>query len=82
LLRDFYSNSPFIRITEQPPQIKNVAGSNYVQLDATVKNDSLVVLCALDNLLKGAAGGAMQWMNRLWNLPQTTGLLSPVVGWI
>jgi N-acetyl-gamma-glutamyl-phosphate reductase common form len=82
ILQDFYNASPFIQISAELPRIKNVIGSNYAQLHAAVNNDSLVVLCALDNLLKGAAGGAMQWMNRLWNLPQTTGLLTPPVGWV
>ena len=36
---------------------------------------------AIDNLVKGAAGGAMQWMNRLWDLPQTSGLDAPAPGW-
>jgi N-acetyl-gamma-glutamylphosphate reductase len=38
-------------------------------------------MCAIDNLLKGAAGGAVQWMNRLWALPETAGLLSPGTPW-
>jgi N-acetyl-gamma-glutamylphosphate reductase len=39
------------------------------------------VLCALDNLNKGAAGGAVQWMNRLYGLPETAGLTAPAPGW-
>ena len=35
----------------------------------------------IDNLVKGAAGGAMQWMNRLWGLPETAGLLAAAPGW-
>ena len=38
-------------------------------------------MSAIDNLVKGAAGGAVQWMNRLWGLPQTTGLDRPAPGW-
>ena len=42
---------------------------------------TVAVLCAIDNLNKGAAGGAMQWMNRLFALPETAGLTAPAPGW-
>ena len=38
-------------------------------------------MCAIDNLVKGAAGGAMQWLNRLFGFEETTGLLAPAAGW-
>jgi len=38
-------------------------------------------MAAIDNLDKGAAGGAMQWMNRLFELAETTGLTAPAPGW-
>jgi N-acetyl-gamma-glutamyl-phosphate reductase len=38
-------------------------------------------MCTLDNLTKGAAGGAIQWMNRLFGLAQTEGLTAPAPGW-
>jgi N-acetyl-gamma-glutamyl-phosphate reductase len=38
-------------------------------------------MAAIDNLDKGAAGGAMQWMNRLLGLEETAGLLAPAPGW-
>jgi N-acetyl-gamma-glutamyl-phosphate reductase len=41
-----------------------------------------VVFSALDNLVKGAAGGAIQWMNRLWKLPEDEGLRVPGLGWL
>ena len=46
-----------------------------------VAGDTVVVMSAIDNLVKGAAGGAVQWMNRLWGLPETTGLLAPAPAW-
>ena len=39
------------------------------------------MICVLDNLNKGAAGGAVQWMNRLYGLPETAGLTAPAPGW-
>jgi len=38
-------------------------------------------MCAIDNLVKGAAGGAMQWLNRLFGFDETTGLIAPATGW-
>jgi N-acetyl-gamma-glutamyl-phosphate reductase len=38
-------------------------------------------MCAIDNLVKGAAGGAMQWMNRLWSLPENSGLQMTSPAW-
>ena len=40
------------------------------------------MLVAIDNLVKGAAGGAVQWMNRLLGLPESAGLTAPAPGWI
>ncbi len=45
-------------------------------------HDTVVVMSVIDNLVKGAAGGAVQWMNRLWGLPETTGLLTAAPGWV
>jgi len=42
----------------------------------------LVAFSTLDNLVKGAAGGAVQWMNRLLDLPEVAGLAQPGLGWI
>jgi len=39
------------------------------------------VMCAIDNLTKGAAGGAMQWMNRMLGYEETAGLMMPAAGW-
>jgi N-acetyl-gamma-glutamyl-phosphate reductase len=38
-------------------------------------------MCVLDNLTKGAAGGAVQWMNRMFGLPENAGLTTPAPGW-
>ena len=80
-LREFYAGMPFVRVTEQAPRIKDIVASNYAQLSAAAKGSSVAVMCAVDNLNKGAAGGAIQWMNRLFELPETTGLIAPAAGW-
>jgi N-acetyl-gamma-glutamyl-phosphate reductase common form len=80
-LRSFYAHAPFVRITNEAPRIKNVVTSNYAHLAAVANGRTVAVLCAIDNLTKGAAGGAVQWMNRLFGLDETTGLTTPAPGW-
>jgi len=81
MLRAFYKNSPFVRIVTGAPRLKNVTASNYAELGAASNGRSIAVMAAIDNLDKGAAGGAMQWMNRLLGLEETAGLLAPAPGW-
>ena len=80
-LRAFYADAPFVRVSSQAPRVKEVATSNYAHLSAVVRGNTLGVLCAIDNLNKGAAGGAIQWMNRMFGLPETAGLTAPAPGW-
>jgi N-acetyl-gamma-glutamyl-phosphate reductase common form len=80
-LREFYAHAPFVRVTTQAPRVKDVATSNYAHLSGAVAGGTVVILCAIDNLNKGAAGGALQWMNRMFGLPETTGLTAPAPGW-
>jgi N-acetyl-gamma-glutamyl-phosphate reductase len=80
-LRAFYRAAPFVRVAGDAPRVKDVAGSNFAHLSATVRGRNVVVLCAIDNLTKGAAGGAMQWMNRMFGLAETSGLTASAPGW-
>ena len=80
-LRSFYAQAPFVRILDKPPRMKDVVASNYAHLSAVANGRSVAVLCVIDNLVKGAAGGAVQWMNRLFRLPETVGLTAPAPGW-
>lgn len=80
-LREYYAGAPFVQVREAAPRVKEVAGSNYAQLSAVSDGRSVAVMCVLDNLTKGAAGGAVQWMNRLYGLAETTGLTAPAAGW-
>ena len=76
LYRDAYEGEPFVRVLDEPPSTKATLGSNAAHL--TVRNDSrtgsVLALCALDNLVKGASGQALQCANVLLDLPETTGL--------
>ncbi|HEX6260934.1 MAG TPA: N-acetyl-gamma-glutamyl-phosphate reductase [Woeseiaceae bacterium] len=80
--RDYYAGAPFVRIVDGTPKLKDVVASNYCHLGIAAANGAVVIMSAIDNLVKGAAGGAVQWMNRLWDLPETTGLLAPATAWI
>jgi N-acetyl-gamma-glutamyl-phosphate reductase common form len=80
-LADFYRERPFVRVVDAPPRVKDVATSNYAHLYATANGRSIAVMSVLDNLNKGAAGGGMQWMNRLLGLDETLGLTAPAPGW-
>ena len=80
-LREYYARAPFVRVTAEAPRVKSVVASNYAQLSAAANGRTIAVLCTLDNLTKGAAGGAIQWLNRMFSLPETAGLVQPAPGW-
>lgn len=75
-LAEFYADEPFIVVSERSPSTKATLGSNAAHL--TVRYDArthtVVALCAVDNLVKGAAGQAVQCANIISGLAETTGL--------
>jgi N-acetyl-gamma-glutamyl-phosphate reductase len=75
VLRDQYKDEPFIRVREDLPGTKDVALTNFCDLSVRVAGGRLVVLSAIDNLIKGASGQAIQNMNLQFGLPETAGLL-------
>ena len=81
-LKEFYSTSPFVIVRDDVPRIKDVVGSNYCHIGVAAEHDSMVVFVVIDNLIKGAAGGAIQWMNRKLGLAETSGLLAPALPWV
>jgi N-acetyl-gamma-glutamyl-phosphate reductase len=80
-LKSYYRDCPFVRVGEAAPRVKDVATSNYANLSAVTNGNSIAVMSVLDNLNKGAAGGAVQWMNRLLGFDETLGLTAPAPGW-
>jgi len=80
-LRDYYAHSPFVTVSDEPPRLKEVVASNFARLGVATDGRTVAVLSVLDNLNKGAAGGAVQWMNRLLGIPEDTGLTAPAAGW-
>jgi N-acetyl-gamma-glutamyl-phosphate reductase len=76
-----YDGCAFVRATLEPPRLAEVVGSNRCRLGVAARGRTLVVTSVLDNLVKGAAGGGIQWLNRLWGLPDDTGLRIAGPGW-
>ena len=52
----FYENSFFVRMREIPPQLKWVIGTNFCDINVSVKNKIVIITAAIDNLIKGASG--------------------------
>ncbi|MDE2235547.1 MAG: N-acetyl-gamma-glutamyl-phosphate reductase [Gammaproteobacteria bacterium] len=73
---NFYQQAPFVRLVEQTPRIAAVVGSNFCDLAIQESNGSVVVMAALDNLVKGMAGQAVQNMNLAQGFNETAGLNS------
>ncbi len=80
-LRDFYAHSPFVQLSERAPHLKEIVASNYARLSVASDGRTVVVMSVIDNLTKGAAGGAVQWLNRLLGFAEATGLTAPAAGW-
>ncbi len=78
---DFYAGAPFVSVGTEPPRLKDVVATNRCRIGVAAAGRRAVVLSVIDNLTKGAAGGAVQWMNRLCGFEETAGLELPGVGW-
>ncbi len=80
IYQSFYQQETFVRLREltNTPQIKHVRGSNYCDIGIHVdrRTQRLIVTTVIDNLIKGAAGQAVQNMNLMYNLPESLGLVS------
>lgn len=73
--KDFYATHPFVHCSDQPIHLKQVVNTNRCVLQLEMEDDNLVVHVAIDNLLKGAVGQAVQNMNLMFGLDETAGLL-------
>ena len=69
-----YQGCNFVRMVDSPPRTKEVAGTNVCRLHLTRQGDRVIVLSALDNLVKGAAGQGVQALNLAMGWPETAGL--------
>ncbi|HEX7712610.1 MAG TPA: N-acetyl-gamma-glutamyl-phosphate reductase [Bacillota bacterium] len=80
VLTDAYQGEPFIKVLKEPrlPELKGVVGTNCCQIAARVdeRTGQLIVISAIDNMVKGAAGQAVQNMNLMCDLPETMALVN------
>jgi N-acetyl-gamma-glutamyl-phosphate reductase len=72
---DFYREHFFVRLVKGSPDINWVKTTNFCDLGFAVRGSELVVFSAIDNLVKGAAGQAVQNMNLMFGFEETTGLM-------
>ncbi|MDD5328263.1 MAG: N-acetyl-gamma-glutamyl-phosphate reductase [Phycisphaerae bacterium] len=74
LYKDFYAGEPFVQICGGAPAIKDIAGTNYCHIYPACVKGRIVVFSAMDNLVKGASGQAIQNMNIIFGLEESLGL--------
>lgn len=79
IYREFYRNAHFVRMADSIPKLASVRGSNFcdISFEPEKGSDRLVVISAIDNLVKGASGQAIQNMNLMAGLDERTGLWFP-----
>jgi N-acetyl-gamma-glutamyl-phosphate reductase len=75
LLRQAYAGERFVRVVDHLPGTKDTVDTNFCDITARVVRDRVLLISCLDNLVKGAAGAAVQNFNVLFDLPETMGLL-------
>jgi len=69
-----YSGSSFVRLRHTPPDLKNVINTNYCDINISVKDKVVIITSAIDNLIKGAAGQAVQNLNKIYGWDETSGI--------
>ena len=72
--REAYAHTPFVRMVDAPPRTKEVAGTNQCLVHLARQGQRVIVLAAIDNLVKGAAGQGVQALNLAMGWPETAGL--------
>jgi N-acetyl-gamma-glutamyl-phosphate reductase len=80
LYNDFYAGQPFTHVSNEPIFLKQVVNTNKALVQLEKAGSKLVVHSAIDNLLKGACGQAVQNMNLLFGLQETAGLKLKAIG--
>lgn len=74
IFADYYSESFFVRLVQGSPDINWVKTTNFCDIGFAARGKQIVIFSAIDNLVKGAAGQAVQNMNLMFGLDETTGL--------
>jgi len=74
IYKQYYHNHPFVIISENEINLKQVVNTNKCMLHLTLINGKLLITSIIDNLIKGASGQAIQNMNLMFGLKETEGL--------
>jgi N-acetyl-gamma-glutamyl-phosphate reductase len=74
-LREFYAGQPFVRVVNHLPGTKDTVHTNFVDITARVVRGRVLTFSAEDNMIKGAAGAAVQNFNLMFGFPETTALM-------
>lgn len=74
ILQSFYADEPFVRVIKGLPSTKHVANTNFCDVNVRRVGDKAVVIGAIDNLIKGASGAAVQNFNLMYGFEETTAL--------
>jgi len=77
IFTDYYKNCPFVRFRDISPETRHVIGTNFTDITVHAKDNTIVVLTALDNLIKGGSGQAVQNFNIMNGFDETEGLWTP-----
>lgn len=75
IVQAFYAAEPFVRVSQSLPNTKHVAGTNFCDLTIRKVRERIVVISAIDNLVKGASGAAVQNFNLMHGFDETTAIL-------
>lgn len=75
IFESYYQQHPFVQITTRSPDVKRVINTNKIILHIQKKGDQVLVTGVIDNLVKGASGQAVQNMNLMFGINETTGLI-------
>jgi N-acetyl-gamma-glutamyl-phosphate reductase len=73
-LQEHYASEPFVRIRDQNPTTRDVCHTNFCDVSVRESGDYVILLSAIDNLVKGASGAAVQNFNLMYKFPETTAL--------
>lgn len=74
LYTHYYQSHPFVTVSNDPIDLKQVVNTNKCLLEVNVRNNKIHITSIIDNLIKGASGQAVQNMNLIFGIPETTGL--------
>ena len=74
MYEEYFESHPFVKIADRYPDVRDAVGTNVLLIHLSKHGDRLLITSTMDNLMKGAAGNAVQCMNLMFGLVETTGL--------